>query len=299
VAPAEILLARYHAYLISERGLAEQTCRRNICLVRPFLAGPGGPGLEDLAAGDVTAFVVRVSRLRAASTTQRTATTLRSLLRFLHVAGLVRVPLAEAVPPVARWRLAGLPRGLEPAQVRALLAACDPGTAAGLRDFAVLTVLARLGLRAGEVAGLLLEDIDWRSGEIVIRGKGHRRDRIPLPPDAGQAIVGYLRSGRPATAAGRHVFTRAKAPHHALTATGVSHIVAVAGLRAGVGPVRAHRLRHMVATGMLRAGAPLSEIGQLLRHASPMTTAIYAKADTEALRTLARPWPAPPAAGAA
>jgi integrase/recombinase XerD len=304
VTPAETLLARYRAYLISERGLTERTCRIYAELAGPFLAsrsgaGTGGLDLESLAAGDVIAFVVQVSRTRPAKTTQRTATALRSLLRFLHVEGLVPVALAAAIPPVASWKLAGLPRGLEPAQVQALLAACDLRTAAGLRDFAVLTVLARLGLRAGEVAGLLLEDIGWRRGEIVIRGKGSRHDQIPLPPDAGQAIAGYLRSARPATAAGRHVFIRTRAPHCGLTPTGVTQIVAAAGRRAGVGPVRAHRLRNTAATGMLRAGAPLSEIGQLLRHASPMTTALYAKVDTEALRALARPWPAASASGAA
>ena len=156
----------------------------------------------------------------------------------------------------------------------------------------MLTLLARLGLRAGEVAALTLEDIDWRAGEITVRGKGTRCERLPLPTDAGEAITGYLRDGRPEPfEAARQVFLRARAPHRALTAGAVSGAVSTAGRRTGIGPVHAHRLRHSAATGMLRAGAPLTEIGQVLRHRRLLSTAIYAKADIQALRALARPWP--------
>jgi integrase len=160
---------------------------------------------------------------------------------------------------------------------------------------AILTLLARLGLRAGEVAALRLDDIDWRLGEITVRGKGNRHDRLPLPADAGQRIVAYLQDGRPGTAQGRTVFVRAQAPYRALTSNAVTTVVAYAGKRAGLGVIGAHRLRHSAATAMLRSGGSLTEIGQTLRHARPLTTAIYAKVDVEALRQLARPWPGEPA----
>lgn len=159
------------------------------------------------------------------------------------------------------------------------MASCDRHSAAGLRDFAVLTLLARLGLRAGEAAGLGLGDVDWRCAEIVVCGKGRRSERLPLPADAGEAIAAYLRHGRPATAQDRSVFVRVKAPHRALSTGGITQIVAAAGRRAGLGQIHAHRLRHSAATAMLRAGAPLEEVGQVLRHRTTLTTAIYAKVD--------------------
>jgi site-specific recombinase XerD len=182
---------------------------------------------------------------------------------------------------------------LEAEQVRALLASCDPETSCGVRDFAILKLLVGLGMRRGEVAVLALDDIDWRSGEIAVRGKGKRCERLPLPIDVGDALVKYLRDWRPASAEGRSVFVRVKAPHRALTPAGISQVVLAAGDRAGLGRVNAHRLRHTAATELLRAGAPLVEIGQLLRHRSQQTTAIYAKVDRERLRALARPWPSP------
>jgi site-specific recombinase XerD len=176
-------------------------------------------------------------------------------------------------------------------QVTALLTACDRNTSTGRRDFAILTLLVRLGLRAGEVAALVLDDIDWRRGEIGVRGKANRYDRLPLPADVGQAIVDYLRHGRPGVALGRAVFVWAHAPYRALSSTAVTTVVANAGRRAGIGLIGAHRLRHTAATSMLRAGGSLTEIGQVLRHRRVLTTAVYAKVDLQALRLVARPWP--------
>jgi site-specific recombinase XerC len=174
------------------------------------------------------------------------------------------------------------------------MASCDQDSAAGRRDFAILVLLARLGLRAGEVAGLDLGDIRWRQGEIVVRGKGSRRDILPLPADAGEAVAGWLASGRPGDAACPAVFVRLRAPHGRLASTTVSYVVRRACARAGVTAAGAHRLRHSAAAGMLAAGGNLAEIGQVLRHAQPSTTAIYAKANLLALSPLTRPWPGGP-----
>jgi site-specific recombinase XerD len=292
--PAEALLDRWQRYLVSERGLGPATARDYVAKVRPFVTGRennGGLDLASLTAAEVTAFVLAACPGKPKGTAKLTVTALRSLLGFLHVTGLIGEPLAEAVPAVASWRLAALPRALEPGQVTAMLASCDRRTLAGRRDFAMLTLLARLGLRAGEVAALSLDDIGWRAGEIIVRGKGRRDERLPLPSDAGEAIAGYLAGGRPQPADGtRQVFLRLKAPHRELTGGGVTQAVFAAGQRAGIGAVYAHRLRHSAATGMLAAGAPLTEIGQVLRHRRLLSTAIYAKADVEGLRVLARPW---------
>jgi site-specific recombinase XerD len=252
---------------------------------------PIGLDLADLTAGDITAFVAAHCPGQAHGSARLTVTALRSLLGFLHVEGILPRPLAASVPRVASWRLASLPRALTGAEVERLLASCDRRRATGRRDFAILTLLVRLGLRAGEVAGLSLDAIDWRAGELVVSGKGDRAERLPLPADVGEAIVGYLRHGRPASALGRTVFVRVKAPHRALSSTGASQIVADAARRADLGVVHAHRLRHTAATDMLRAGGSLTEIGQVLRHRRTLTTAIYAKVDRRALRALARPWP--------
>lgn len=216
---------------------------------------------------------------------------LRSLLGFLYLEGTIEKPLKFAVPAVAGWRLASLPEGLAPAQVRSLLASPDRRTATGRRDFAILALLIRLGLRSCEVARLRLEDIDWHAGEILVSGKGSRWERLPLPADVGEAIAAYLRRDRPDTAQGRSVFISINGPHRALAPSAVGAIVSRAALHAGLERINAHRLRHTAASEMLKAGASLPEIGQVLRHRRMATTAIYAKVDYEALRELARPWP--------
>lgn len=293
--PVEALLDSYGDYLTDERGLAASTVRRNVGAVRGFVAARMVDDELDLAgltAADVSAFMLEVARERPAATAQRTTTALRSLLRFLHATGIVNASLVGAVPSVACWQQTSLPRGLEADEVARMLASCDRRTRAGRRDFAIVLLLSRLGLRSGEVAGLTLDDVDWRAGEVVVQGKGARRDRLPLPDDVGRAVVAYLQHARPATAQGREVFVRLRAPHRRLTRSAVSHVVVAAGQRAGLGPVAAHRLRHTAASQLLAAGAPLTEIGQVLRHSKAATTAIYAKVDREALRRLARPWPA-------
>jgi len=294
----EALLEEFAEYLARERGLVASTVALNLRLVRPFLATladrDGELDLAGVSAGAVTGFVITQARVRPRSV-KRMVTALRSLLGFLHVHGLTAVGLGTAIPMVAAPAPGRLPDGLSPKQVAALLAGCDRDSATGRRDLAILTLLARLGLRAGEVAALALEDINWRQGEITVRGKGNRHDVLPLPTDVGAVIVDYLRRDRPATATGRTVFVRAQAPHHALTSLGVTTVVARAGQRAGLGPVHAHRLRHAAATAMLAEGGSLTEIGQVLRHRRPATTAAYAKVDTRALGPLARPWPGEPA----
>jgi site-specific recombinase XerD len=293
----EELLGRYRAWLCSERGLASVTARNYSDMVRPFVSArvnaAGELDLRTLDAGDVLGFVLAECPHRRPGSAKLLVTALRSLLGYLHVEGVIARALAPVVPSVAGWRLAGLPRGLGAEQVTALLDSCDLETAVGVRDFAILALLVRLGMRRGEVAALALDDIDWRSGELLVCGKGSRRERLPLPVDIGSALADYLRRARPVSAEGRSVFVRVKAPHRALTPGGVSQVVIAAGHRAGLGRVNAHRLRHTTATELLRSGAPLVEIGQLLRHRSQQTTAIYAKVDRERLRALARRWPSP------
>lgn len=294
--PVDVLLERYREYLLVERGLRMITARVYIEAVRPFLTGRVSADaklvqLRNLEAGHVAAFVVGRCPGQSRAAAKQTTTALRSLLTYLHVAGEIDRALAGAVPSVAGWRLTGLPRGLEPDQVRALLSSCDRDTAAGRRAFAILTMLVRLGMRAGEVAALTLDDVNWRAGEIMVRGKGGRCERLPLPADVGEAMSAYLPDRPVVGQLERALFLRVQAPQGPLTSNAVSEVVAAAARRAGLGTVGAHRLRHTVAVEMLRAGASLPEIGQVLRHSHMSTTAIYAKNDREALRTIARPWP--------
>jgi site-specific recombinase XerD len=293
--PVDGAVERYRQYLIQERGLGSASARVYVDAVRPFMRGRisrDGLALDwhSLDAADVTAFVVARTPNQSPSSAKLTVSALRSLLGFLHVEGSIARPLTSAVPSVAGWRLAGLPKALEPGEIQVLFASCDRRTRTGRRDFAVLTTLVRLGLRAGELAALRFDDIDWRAGTIVIRGKGHQIEQLPWPVDVAEAVVAYLRRGRATTAEGRTLFVRVKAPNRALSTGGVSQIVVAAARRAGLKRVHAHRLRHTAATQLLRAGAGLPEIGQLLRHRRLETTAIYAKVDRDALRAIARPW---------
>jgi site-specific recombinase XerD len=290
---ADELLDSYGRWLLAERGLRPEVARGYLAAVRPFVtahADGGQARLQGLTSGDVVAFLTAESRRLAPGTVQRVTTALRSLLRFWHLQGLTGGPLDRAVPRAADRR-PGLPRPLEHGHVAALLASCDQQTAMGRRDLAMLILLARLGLRAGEVAALTLDDIDWRAGEITITGKGGRRDRLPLPADAGQALADWLLHGRPVAALDRSVFIRARAPRSGLTPVAVTQVVAAAAQRAGLGTIYAHRLRHSAATAILAEGGSLAEIGQVLRHRRIVTTAAYTKVNVEALRALARTWP--------
>jgi integrase/recombinase XerD len=288
-----VVLDRYRAFLVDERGLAADSVRCYLLDARAFLtqlSGPVVPALAGLSAQDVAGFMLRYCRGRNTWSAKAMVTGLRSLLRYLHVAGLIPASLVGAVPTVAGWRGAGLPRGLQAAQVQAMVAGCDVGTVVGRRDRAVLLLLARLGLRTVEVARLGLDDVDWRVGAVAVRGKGDRVESLPLPVDVGEAVVAYLTGGRYRGDC-RSLFVRIRNPHSALTAGSVRAIVARACARAGLPRLGAHRLRHTLATDLLRAGTPLAQVGQVLRHRSQLSTALYAKVDHAALRELARPWP--------
>ncbi len=290
--PTDRLLDAYGRYLAGERGLTTGTVAGYRVAVRPFVEERvHGDRLElgELSAADVTGFVLSGCRDRGVSSAKHLVTALRSLLRYLHLSG--KAPdLAAAVPAVAGWRGGWLPRGVEPQQVARLLASCERGTAVGRRDHAMLMLLARLGLRAGEVAALRLDDLDWQRGEVVIRGKGNRQERLPLPVDVGEAVSDYLLEGRPRVE-GRWLFVSVRAPLGGLSSNAVMTVVSSASKRAGMARIAAHRLRHTLATEMLGAGAALSDVAQILRHRSLSNTAIYAKVDRSALRSLARPWP--------
>ncbi len=287
----DALLAAFDRYLCSERGLAASTAAAYVARVRRFLAGlPAGRDLDALTARDVSGAVLAESSARSVGATQFFVAALRAFLRFCRLEGLLALDLDGAALPVTGRRTSRLPSGLGEADARALLRSCDQRRAVGRRDHAVLVTLLRLGLRASEVATLALDDIDWRAAEITVHGKGRREDRLPLPADVGAAITRYLRRGRPRTAR-REVFLSAIAPVAPLSRGGVSFIVRHACRRAGLAPVGAHRLRHTLACALVGSGVPLPAIGQVLRHRSLVSTAIYARVDLEALRRLAQPWP--------
>lgn len=292
--PVDLVLQQWAVYLDRQRGLKRSTIHYYLQSGRPFvvavLAG-GASGFDGLDAEEVSSYVS--SRLTGLTSGKAkiAVTCLRSLLRFLFVAGFVAEPLDSLVPARAGYREAGLPRRLGPEQVAALIAACDQGTVTGRRDRAVIMILARLGLRAGEVARLCLDDIDWRNGTVRVDGKGGYVELVPLPADVGAALADHLAQGRPQAAADRAVFLRSRAPYRALSNAGVINVVKLAGRRAGLGEIGAHRLRHTVASQSVNAGASFEEVAQLMRHRSLASTTIYAKVDLIRLATLARPWP--------
>lgn len=283
-------------YLTEERGLTGTTVDAYMPVARHFLTERFGNDpleLDQLCVQDVTRFVLgHLCNLRPKHA-QLNISALRSFFRFLYQRGKLSTNLAAAVPTAANWRLAEVPKFIAPEQVERLLKSCDQHRPVGQRDYTILLLLARLGLRAGEVVHLRLDDIDWHAGLLNVRGKGHRVDQLPLPVDIGEALVTYLRNGRPRCIT-RRVFVRMHAPYTGLaSSSAIDSIMCRALQRAGLEPPRkgAHLLRHTLATGMLRNGASLAEIGQLLRHRFPQTTEIYAKIDPSALGALAQPWP--------
>jgi site-specific recombinase XerD len=289
--PADAVIAGWRQYLLAERGITPASARGYTDLVRPFLATRDDGDrvqLDGTCAAEINAFMLEYAQRFAPKTMQWLASALRSFFGYAFLTGLLDTDLSGAVPGVA-CRPAQLPKFLTPQQVQAMISTCDPATAAGARDRAMLLMLWRLGLRAGEVAGLRLDEIDWRAGEVTVTGKGRKDTELPLPADVGEAIAGYLRQ-RPDTGTDRAVFVRLCAPYRGLTTGGVTNAVAAASQRAGLGMLHAHRLRHSAATAMLAGGASLTEIGQVLAHDRPETTSIYARVDIEALRGLARPW---------
>jgi len=290
------LLRDFERFLISERGLSRCSVTNYLPIARRFLIdrfGSQALRLDALCQQDVNRFVLHHAQKGTRSQAKGMVTALRSFLRFLHERGATSINLAAAVPGVADWRLSHLPKSLPPELVAKMLSACDLNTASGQRDYAILLLLARLGLRAGEVVALTLDDLDWEKGEIIIRGKGQRLARLPMPTEVGAALVRYLRHVRP-TCATRRVFIRMVAPCRGLAGpSAICCIVYRVLKRAGLEPEfkGSHLLRHSFASDLLRRGASLTEIGQLLRHSELNTTQIYAKVDIAALRTIALPWP--------
>ena len=293
--PLTHLLRDYERFLSSERGLSQATVDNYLPAVRHFLTdrfGSNAMELEALCPQDAHHFILRhagkVSRRRA----QLLVTALRSFFRFLYQRGEIASDLADALPSVANWRLSHLPKSLKPDEVERLLAHCDRQSTTGRRDYAILLFLARLGLRAGEVVAMTLEDLDWETGVLTVHGKGNREEQLPLPEDVGDAVVAYLRFARPSCRS-RRVFIRLHAPHEGFHGSAAIYDVVQRALsRAGLDPdfKGAHLLRHSLATHMLNSGASLEEIGEILRHRNLETTQIYAKVNMDALRALAPAW---------
>ena len=291
--PAEALLAEFRCHLISQRGFAPSTVEHYVRDARMCLGAWWPDGLIDLETLDAPAIIalLRKEANRLGSPPHRGfVTAMRCLLRFLHSSGRINHSLVEAVPVMSR-KGPSIPRAVSTEVAAKLLQSCNTDTVIGRRDFAILTMLSRLGLRVGEVAGMALGDIDWRAGELTIVGKGPDIERLPLPCDVGEAIVAYLTGGRH-NGSSRALFLPMVAPYRAMTPIGVASVVRKACDRAGVAPFGPHRLRHMAATETLRAGASLTEVAELLRHRNEKTSAVYARVDQAALGGLARPWPA-------
>jgi len=289
-------LHAYTDYLVLERGLVQRTVHQYAFRVRGFLRDRFGRGplrLNRLRQADTNQHFQRKSVVYGPNTLHELAAALRAYFTFLRLRGDIQTDLAAGVPTVACWRLSTVPKFIQPAEVQQLLASCDQHTVKGQRDYTILLLLARLGLRAGEVVALRLEDLHWDVGEMLIRGKGQLQDRLPIPADVGKALARYLRQGRPRCSA-RHVFVRLNAPHREFACpSDISTIVRQAMDRAGLHPPcrGAHVLRHSLATHMLQRGVSLAEIGEVLRHRAPTSTEHYSKVALDALRALAQPWP--------
>ena len=288
--PTKTLMVSFERYLLSERALSAGTVRGYVDSATRFVAVLAPGGLRDVTSAEVTATVLRESAAVSVSTTQNFVAGLRAFLRFCFIEGLIAVDLSQAALPVTGRRRSSLPRGITKNEAAALLGSCDRRTAIGRRDYALIMTLLRLGLRRGEVAGLRLDHIDWRAGELIVVGKGARSDRLPLPADVGGAIAAYLTRGRPASDR-RELFLQARAPFEPIAAGTVASTVRRACRRAGVAEVGSHRLRHTLGCEMMAAQVPLPQIAQVLRHRSLQSTAIYARVDLDRLRLLAQPWP--------
>jgi site-specific recombinase XerD len=294
--PLALLTSRYEKYLREERGLSTATVKNYMPFVCRLLTERFGDGplcLQELGPGDISDFILRHAHSKSPKRAKMMSGALRSFFRFLFQHEEIEINLSVSVPSVPNWRLATVPKHLTSEEIERLLKACDRSTSTGRRNYAILLLLVRFGLRAGEVVNMELDDIDWRAGEIMIRGKGLLHDRLPLPADVGEALADYLRYGRPQCST-RRLFICAKAPRRGFTGPGaISSIVRRTIDRAGLDPPikGAYLLRHSLATEMLRRGASMSEIGEVLRHRVPSTTEIYAKVDFHGLRSLAQPWP--------
>jgi site-specific recombinase XerD len=286
----------FRRYLLQERGLSQATLQNYAPVIEQFLSErfrKRTPRFSALRAGDITGFVVRQASHLSPVRAGIMVTALRSFFRYLGYRGMISTDLAGCVPAVPSWSLSTLPRFLPGHQVERVLKCCDRKTSVGRRNYAILLLLARLGIRAGEVVGLNLDDIDWSSGQIRIRGKGGKSAQLPLAPDVGEALASYLRYDRPRCST-RRVFVRHRAPLAGFAnSSTVSSLVMRALKHAGVESAHtgAHVFRHSLATSLLRQGGSLDEIGEVLRHQSPDTTAIYAKVDLPALHSLALRWP--------
>jgi site-specific recombinase XerD len=295
--PHERIFADFAHFLDQDRGLTQLTIIHHRPVIRMFLKEMEIEGVEDFARlghAEVIGFVERHAHDKSPDRAKGMCWSLRAFLRYLRYSDRILSDLANCVPTVRRWKFASLPTFLSAAQVRRVLDACDRQNACGRRDYAILMMLARLGLRANEVTTLLLEDLDWRSGEVLVHGKGRRLARMPLPPEVGAAIAAYLRDGRP-QADSRRVFLRNCAPYAGFASpAAVSFIARTALTRAGMSGfahLGAHLFRHSLATELLRSGATLTEIGQVLRHRDHDTTRIYAKVDVDGLRAICPAWP--------
>ena len=294
--PLAHLQSRYEYYLLRERGLSAGTGPRYWPYIQRFLLDKFGNKTIrfcELCSQDINHFILRNAHQGTAKTAQLMVSALRSFFRFLFRYGETKFDLSTAVPTVAAWRLSEVPKYIKPEEVESLLESCDRSSSVGRRNYAILLLIARLGLRAGEIVSLELDDINWRASELTIRGKGQFCDRLPLPQSVGEALAIYLKNDRPKCST-RRVFVRMRAPYRGFRdSTTVSTIVRRTVERSGlITPNKgAHLLRHSLATGMLREGASMTEIGELLRHRSPNSTEIYAKVDIEGLRSIARIWP--------
>ena len=283
-------------YLTHERRLSKATLAYYLPMVRRLLEERFGKRsilLEEISPADISRFVLQHAHTLSRGRAKLMVTALRSFFRFLRLRGDISIDLAAAVPTVANWRLATLPKWVPSEQVEQLIKSCDQSTINGQRNYAILLLLARLGLRSAEVVAMTLDDIDWEAAEIRVRGKSRRSDRLPLPQDVGEALVRYLRNARPRCST-RQIFVRTRAPHRGFVdSTAIYSLVRRAFDRAELKPTQRgpYILRHSLATNMLRKGASLGEIGEILRHRELNTTQIYAKVDLGSLRKIAQAWP--------